>query len=80
MVPASATINMSSQLIWSHSPASSARDGKRQAAGDHGARGHDGVGDVGLVEAGVTHELQEEQRDDGSENNRPGECTHLEAV
>ena len=55
-----------------------ARDGKRQSAGDHGARGHDGVGNVGLVETGVAHELQEEQRDDGSENDRPGERTHLE--
>ena len=55
-----------------------ARDGKCQAAGDHGARGHDGVGDVCLVEAGVAHELKEEQRDDGSEDDRPGECAHLE--
>ena len=55
-----------------------ARDGKRQTAGDHGACGHDGVGDVGLVEAGVAHELKEEQRDDGSEDDRPGECAHLE--
>lgn len=46
--------------------------------GDHGARGHDGVGDVGLVEAGIAHELKEEQRDDGSEDDRPGECAHLE--
>ena len=55
-----------------------ARDGKRQTAGDHGACGHDGVGDVGLVEAGVAHELKEEQRDDGSENDGPGEGAHLE--
>ncbi len=55
-----------------------ARDGKRQTAGDHGACGHDGVGDVCLVEAGVAHELKEEQRDDGSEDDRPGECAHLE--
>ena len=55
-----------------------ARDGKRQAAGDHGACGHDGVGDVGFVEAGVAHELKEEQRDYGSEDDRPGERAHLE--
>ena len=36
------------------------------------------MGDVGLVEAGVAHELQEEQRNDGSENDRPGEGAHLE--
>ena len=36
------------------------------------------MGDVGLVEASVAHELQEEQRNDGSENDRPGEGAHLE--
>ena len=36
------------------------------------------MGDVGLVEAGIAHELKEEQRNDGSEDDRPGESAHLE--
>ncbi len=61
-----------------HAEHPGAGDGEGETAGDHGARGHDGVGDVGLIEARVAQQLEEEQRDDGGEDDRPGERAHLE--